>query len=107
MVPSRDDRGRVATQLRRAFMAAGGGYASDRRAGNGRVPLLDGPPTTSCDPSRHRKAELRRKRSHRSVGRDVPRDGVCALLGLSVEDLAENETQLSGEVEQTLGLLAA
>ena len=43
----------------------------------------------------------------RSVGRDVPRDGVCALLGLSVDDLAEIETQLSGDVEQTLGLLAA
>jgi HD-like signal output (HDOD) protein len=43
----------------------------------------------------------------RSVDRDVPRDGVCALLGLSVDDLAEIETQLSGDVEHTLGLLAA
>jgi HD-like signal output (HDOD) protein len=43
----------------------------------------------------------------RSVGRDVPRDGVCALLGLSADDLAEIETQLGGDVEQTLGLLAA
>jgi len=43
----------------------------------------------------------------RTVGRDVPRDGVCALLGLSVDDLAEIETELGGDVEQTLGLLAA
>jgi len=43
----------------------------------------------------------------RSVGRDVPRDGVCELLGLSVGDLADIEAQLSNDVEQTLGLLAA
>ncbi len=43
----------------------------------------------------------------RTVGRDVPRDGVCALLGLSADDLAEIETELGGDVEQTLGLLAA
>jgi HD-like signal output (HDOD) protein len=43
----------------------------------------------------------------RTVGRDAPRDGVCALLGLSADDLAEIETELSGDVEQTLGLLAA
>ncbi len=43
----------------------------------------------------------------RSVGRDVPRDGVCELLGLSTVDLAEIEAQLGSDVEQTLGLLAA
>ncbi len=43
----------------------------------------------------------------RSVGRDVPRDGVCELLGLSAADLAEIETQLSGDIEHTLGFLAA
>lgn len=43
----------------------------------------------------------------RSVGSDEPRDGVCALLGLSAADLAEIESQLAGDVEQTLGLLAA
>jgi len=42
----------------------------------------------------------------RSVGRDVPRDGVCELLGLSASDLAEIEAQLGSDVEQTLGLLA-
>lgn len=43
----------------------------------------------------------------RTVGRDAPRDGVCALLGLSTDDLAEIETELGGDMEQTLGLLAA
>ncbi len=43
----------------------------------------------------------------RSVGRDHPADGVCELLGLSATDLAEIEAQLGGDVERTLGLLAA
>ena len=43
----------------------------------------------------------------RSVGSVEPRDGVCALLGLSAADLAEMEAQLATDVEQTLGLLAA
>lgn len=43
----------------------------------------------------------------RSVGRDAPAEGVCELLGLSPGDLADIEAQLSGDVEQTLGLLAA
>jgi len=43
----------------------------------------------------------------RSVGRDVPREGVCDLLGLGASDLAEMEAQLGSDIEQTLGLLAA
>ena len=43
----------------------------------------------------------------RSVGRHEPADGVCELLGLSASDLAEIEEQLSEDVEQTVGLLAA
>ncbi len=43
----------------------------------------------------------------RSVGREVPAEGVCELLGLNPTDLADIEAQLSGDIEQTLGLLAA
>lgn len=43
----------------------------------------------------------------RTVGRDAPADGVCELLGLTATELAEIEMQLGGDVEQTLGLLAA
>lgn len=43
----------------------------------------------------------------RSVGRDAPADGVCERLGLSASDLSDIERQLGGDVEQTLGLLAA
>lgn len=43
----------------------------------------------------------------RTVGRAVPREGVCELLGLSAVDLSDIEAHLSSDVEQTLGLLAA
>ncbi|QJR37935.1 HDOD domain-containing protein [Gemmatimonas groenlandica] len=43
----------------------------------------------------------------RMVGREAPADGVCELLGLHASDLAAIEAQLSSDIEQSLGLLAA
>ncbi len=43
----------------------------------------------------------------RTVALDAPADGVCELLGLTAVDLADVERELTSDVEQTMGLLAA